>query len=362
MLRAMSRLSRRTLLAAAPTLLAAVPAFAQETGAGAVPTPGPTPVPTIDMHSHAGALIGMRRVDEDAPFAPLAAPMRAGGMAVAVLAIVPDAPCYAATADPGGAAFVPPAPGDLAAYAPRAFARLRALARAQDMALIADAAALLAARPERPAAIAASEGGDFMEGALDRLDDAYARWTLRHLQLTHYRVNELGDVQTSAPVHGGLSAFGAEVIRRCNALGIVVDVAHGTYDLVRQAAAVSRAPLVLSHSSITAHPGPRQRRITAAHARVVAATGGVIGIWPPRAVFATMTALAEGIARAVDVVGIAHVGIGTDMGGLIAGSCYPDYAATPALVAALRRQGFAGPEIAAIMGGNYARVFARAVG
>ncbi|WP_048861598.1 dipeptidase, partial [Acidisphaera rubrifaciens] len=251
---------------------------------------------------------------------------------------------------------------DLAAYAPRAFARLHALARAQDMALIADAAALLAARADRPAAIAASEGGDFLEGALDRLDDAYARWTLRHLQLTHYRVNELGDVQTSAPVHGGLSAFGAAVIRRCNALGIGVDVAHGTYDLVRQAASVSRAPLVLSHSSITAHPGPRQRRITPEHARVVAATGGVIGIWPPRAVFPTMAALAEGIARAVDVVGIAHVGIGTDMGGLIAGTCFPDYTATPALVAALRRQGFGGPEIAAIMGGNYARVFARAVG
>ena len=45
---------------------------------------------------------------------------------------------------------------------------------------------------------------------------------------THYRVNELGDIQTEAPVHGGLTDAGAEVIRRCNRRGLVVDVAHGT--------------------------------------------------------------------------------------------------------------------------------------
>ena len=52
--------------------------------------------------------------------------------------------------------------------------------------------------------------------------------SLRHLQLTHYRVNELGDIQTELPVHNGLTDFGAAVIRRCNQVGLVVDVAHGT--------------------------------------------------------------------------------------------------------------------------------------
>jgi membrane dipeptidase len=42
---------------------------------------------------------------------------------------------------------------------------------------------------------------------------------VRHLQLTHYRVNALGDVQTEPAVHGGLTTIGADVIRRCNRLG-----------------------------------------------------------------------------------------------------------------------------------------------
>jgi membrane dipeptidase len=317
---------------------------------------------TIDLHSHAGALIGMWRVNDGAPFAPLAGPMRQGGMAVAVLAIVPDAPCYKVTADIRFEPFHPPDPGELYAYSTRAFARLLGLVRAEGLGVISDAAMLRAARAARPSVIVASEGGDFLEGVLDRVDEAYARYGLRHLQLTHYRVNELGDCQTDPPVHGGLSAFGADVIRRCNRLGIVVDVAHGTFDLVRQAASITRKPLVLSHSSLTAHPGPRQRRITPAHARLVADTGGVIGIWPPISVFADKAAYAAGIAQAVDAVGIDHIGIGTDMEGLIFGTCYHGYEETPAVAAALLDHGFGPEEVRKIMGGNYARVFAATVG
>ena len=67
-----------------------------------------------------------------------------------------------------------------------------------------------------------AEGADFLEGRLERLEEAHRLHHLRHLQLTHYRVNELGDIQTTLPVHGGLTAFGAEIIRACNRLGIVV--------------------------------------------------------------------------------------------------------------------------------------------
>ena len=108
-----------------------------------------------------------------------------------------------------------------------------------------------------------SKLADFLEGRIERLEEAYRRWTLRHLQLTHYRVNELGDIQTEPPVHGGLTDFGAAVIRGCNRLGIVVDVAHGTLDLVKRAAAITAKPLVLSHTSLTSRPGPHSRQITA---------------------------------------------------------------------------------------------------
>ncbi len=101
---------------------------------------------------------------------------------------------------------------------------------------------------------------------------------MRHLQLVHYRPNELGDIQTEDPAQGGLTDFGAAVVRACNRLGIVVDVAHGTYDLVRRAASVTARPLILSHTSLSPAPARHSRQISPDHARLVAQTGGVIGI------------------------------------------------------------------------------------
>src|SRR6266581_1370188 len=155
-----------------------------------------------------------------------------------------------------------PEPGELYAWSRSAFARLLKLAEEQQLQIIADIAALRTAPARGPSIIVAAEGADFLDHSIERLDEAYAAYRLRHLQLTHYRVNDLGDIQTEAPVHGGLTDFGAEVIRTCNRLGIVVDTAHGTFDLVKRAAAVTTTPLVLSHSSLAQRPGPRSRTIS----------------------------------------------------------------------------------------------------
>ena len=192
-----------------------------------------------------------------------------------------------------------------------------------------------AARAGTASVIISAEGADFLEGRIDRLDEAYAKWSLRHLQLTHYRVNELGDIQTEPPVHGGLTDFGAEVIRRCNRLGIVVDVAHGTYDLVVRAASVTSKPLVLSHTSLASTPARYSRRVSPEHARVVAKTGGVVGVWPPAGEFPSLPAMAAGMARMADAVGIDHVALGSDMTGLIGPSVLPDYDQLPGLAEAL---------------------------
>ena len=157
-------------------------------------------------------------------------------------------------------------------------------------------------------------------------------------------------------MHGGLTAFGADVIGRCEAMGIVVDVAHGTFDLVTQAAAVARKPLVLSHTSLMDAPMRRTRRISRDHARAIAATGGVVGVWPPMAFFPDVPALADGIARMADVIGPDHVGLGTDMMGLVGKSVLPTYAGLPDLVDALRNR-FTQSETDQILGGNYLRVF-----
>ena len=350
--------TRRGLLAAGPLLCVA--AVAPSANAGAREVMADTV--TVDMHSHAGDLIGVWRVHDNAPFAALAAPMRAGRMAVACLAIVPDAPALRSVADTRFEPFREPEPGELHAYSQAAFARLHALASAEGLRIITDAAGLRAATSAAPSAIVAAEGGDFLEGDAARVDETYERWKLRHLQLTHYRVNELGDIQTEAPVYGGLSETGVEVIRRCNRRGIVVDVAHGTYELVKQAASVTTKPLVLSHTSVVANPAPRNRRISPDHARAVAQTGGVIGVWPPVHLFPTISSLAAGIARMMDVVGVDHVGIGTDMGGLIAGSCLPGYEHLPSLTTALLDIGFSRDDVRKLLGGNYVRVFAASLG
>jgi membrane dipeptidase len=285
--------------------------------------------------------------------------MRAGGMDVVCLAIVTDTLVTRVSADRKRfEAYREPAPGELYALGQTEFARAHALLAREGLALVTDRATLAATRTQGPGVIIAAEGGDFLEGHIERVDQAYAEHGLRHLQLTHYRVNELGDIQTAAPVHGGLSDFGAAVVRRCNSLGLVVDVAHGTYDLVKRAASLTTKPLVLSHTALAEHVRPRSRLIGADHARAIADTGGVIGVWPSSGSFADLSAMAQGIRRMVDVVGVAHVGLGSDMYGFISPPVFGDYRQLPSLADALLAAGFSAHEVELLLGENYRRVFA----
>jgi membrane dipeptidase len=340
-------ITRRALMAASPLFCLSVPAMAQA-GDGTA----------VDIHSHAGNLTQMSYGRGQA--LDIAGPMRHGGVSAICLAVVADSPIITTS----GGRLRPgrdPRPGELYQFSQSSFPALHKLARDQGLPLIRTAAELRAARSGRPSVIVSSEGADFLEGRIERLDEAHQRWALRHLQLTHYRPNELGDIQTEPSVNGGLTAFGAEVIRRCNQMGIVVDVAHGTYELVTKAAAVTTRPLVLSHTSLSDRQSPWTRQITSNHARAIAATGGVIGIWPVISYFPNIVAYADGFARMVDVAGIDHVGVGTDQMGLPGGSTMPGYADLPQLAAALQTR-FNAAETAKLLGGNYRRVFEACIG
>ncbi len=332
--------TRRALMAASPLFCLPVPAMAQTDGTA------------VDIHSHAGNLI-RASYGRDA-LLDVAGPMKKGGMATICLCIVADSPIIQVS----GGRLRPsrnPRPGELYDFSKTQFTKLHELARTQAMPIIKSAADLRGARASQPSVIVTSEGGDFLEGKIERLDEAYQRWQLRQLQLTHYRPNELGDIQTETAEKGGLTDFGAEVIRRCNSLGIVVDVAHGTFDLVKRAVASTSKPLVLSHTALSNRPTPWTRLITSDHARAIAATRGVIGIWPV-AQTASVGAYADNIARMVEVVGVDCVGVGTDQLGLLGPSCLPSYADLPQLAAALSSR-FRPDEIAKLLGGNYRRVF-----
>jgi membrane dipeptidase len=316
----------------------------------------PTAATTIDMHSHAGNF--MRR---DQVFEALARSMRSGRLGVACLATVADGPLNRVV-DGGRIKSVrQPEPGELSRYSRESFTRVLRLAGEQGLGVVTTLAELDAARTGGPAILVAAEGGDFLEGQLGRLDEFHEAFRLRHLQLSHYRPNEIGDIQTEPPVHGGLSAFGADVVRACNRLGIVIDVAHAPYDMVARVATITDRPLVLSHTSLDRTPSAFSRRITPEHARVVAGTGGVIGVWPVRGIFPTRAAFVTGIARMADVVGVDHVGIGTDMRGLPGGSVFDDYADLPDVAAEMAAAGFDAEASAKILGGNYRRVFAATV-
>ena len=204
----------------------------------------------------------------------------------------------------------------------------------------------------------AVEGCDFLEGRIDRVQEAHDRG-IRSLQLVHYRVNELGDIQTETPVHGGLTPFGKQIVQQMNALGIVVDVAHATYPVVRGVAETTTQPIILSHSNIQDWSG-WARFITKDHARRVADTGGVIGAMPimiGQRAGDNIGAYVTHISRLVDAVGVDHVGIGTDMDGIGPGAVFTSYARWPSLADALRDRGYSQAEVAKIHGGNAQRVF-----
>jgi membrane dipeptidase len=204
--------------------------------------------------------------------------------------------------------------------------------------------------------ILAVEGGDFLEGRLERVQEAYERG-VRSIQLTHYRVNELGDIQTEAPVHGGLTPFGRDVIRELNRLGMVVDVAHLTLDGVRQAVEVTRKPLLLSHTVLQTNFA---RSISAEHARLVAGSGGVIGIFPVNSGgYHGFSGYVQHIGRMIKAVGVDHVGIGTDMDGISPATfvSWTDYSRWPSLAAALLAEGRSREDVGKLLGGNFLRVY-----
>ena len=132
-----------------------------------------------------------------------------------------------------------------------------------------------------PAMIQDVEGCDFLDGKLERIEEA-AKRGIRVVQLVHYIPNDIGDFQTGPVVDNGLTEFGAKVVRELNPLGVVIDVAHATEEMTRGVAKATSKPLLLSHTALQGSKAMGQtplagRQISQDHARMVAATGGVIG-------------------------------------------------------------------------------------
>ena len=198
------------------------------------------------------------------------------------------------------------------------------------------------------------EGGDCLDGNVGRLDDLYQRG-VRSFQLVHYAQNTLGDLQTQPPAYNGLSAFGRDVVRRVNRLGMVVDVAHAAFSTVKATVDSTTAPIVLSHSHLQSESTPHPRLITVEHARLVASTGGVIGAWPSGFANRTFADFVDQTMRLIDAVGVDHVGLGTDMDSNFK-PVFSSYRQLPDWIAALRAKGLSEGDVAKVAGGNALRV------
>ena len=250
----------------------------------------------------------------------------------------------------------------------------------------------------RIASLIGIEGGRQIGGSLPALRQFY-RLGARYMTLTHNQTTEWADSATDEPRFHGLSPFGLKVIAEMNRLGMLVDLSHVSPDVMRQAIAASRAPVIFSHSSargVNDHP----RNVPDDVLALLPANGGVVmANWVP--IFLSKPALAREAAKSAEearlktmirnnsdavkagvkawevahpappvtvkdvadhidhiarIAGHDHVGIGADLDGIDDTPVGLDGADTyPLVFAELIRRGWSDKDLAALAGGNVLR-------
>ena len=240
------------------------------------------------------------------------------------------------------------------------------------------------------------EGGHALAASPDTLQ-ALANAGIRYVTLTHVNTNRWADSSQDAPQHDGLNALGRTMVRTMNDAGVLVDLAHVSDSTFFDAVDVSRAPVIVSHSSCR-HLTPTVRNVSDAQLRVVAATGGVVMInffdamVNPRldstvfaaahqrlrrqgkslrsfwsAVYAekrarglsgaTLDDVLDHIDHAVQVAGVEHVALGSDFDGVFdLPTGLRDVTRLPWITHGLLKRGYSEADVYRLLGGNTLRV------
>ncbi|MDB5691217.1 MAG: rane dipeptidase [Alphaproteobacteria bacterium] len=226
----------------------------------------------------------------------------------------------------------------------------------------------------------------------------------RYMTLSHSSNNDFVDSATDDPVHHGLTPFGKAIVHEMNRLGMMVDLSHVSAEVMRQALAETRAPVIFSHSSARAvrdHP----RNVPDDVLRLVAANGGVVmaNFYPGfvseayghraadraaeearlKALYAgqperrkaaldawdsahpepaaTLAEVADHIDHIRQIAGVDHVGIGSDFDGI--DGTHPEglegVDKYPALFRELARRGWSDADLAGLAGANLLRAMER---
>jgi microsomal dipeptidase-like Zn-dependent dipeptidase len=196
------------------------------------------------------------------------------------------------------------------------------------------------------------EGAHPLEGEIDNLDRLFDQG-LRIVGLTHFFDNELG-----GSLHGtsgdGLTEFGRAVVQRADELGLIIDIAHASAEMVREVLALTRRPTILSHGGLKGNCDTA-RNLDDDLMIEFAERGGLLGVgfWDAAICDPTPAGVVAAIRYGIDLLGIDHVALGSDYDGATAVPF--DASDLSVLTDEMMRQGFSDSEIRAVMGENVKR-------
>jgi len=220
------------------------------------------------------------------------------------------------------------------------------------------------------------ENGAALEGDLSNVRYFYDKG-IRYITLTHAKSNHISDSSYDTNKQwGGLSEFGKTLIPEMNRVGIIVDISHVSDPAFMEAIDLSNTPVIASHSSLRHFTPGWERNVSDEMLIALASKGGVIqinfgtafltdmndksvGYDPNTYIHADVSDVVDHIDRVVELVGIDHVGIGSDYDGV--GDTLPnnlkDVSSYPNLIAELQNRGYSTRDIQKILGENFARVW-----
>jgi membrane dipeptidase len=236
--------------------------------------------------------------------------------------------------------------------------------RPEDLRLVRTAGEVEGCRRDgRIGALLGIEGAHALEGDLGKVE-SFARRGVRYLGLLHFSPNEAG-----WPAYGpgrrderGLTPWGVELVRRCEAAHVLVDLAHINRRGFLDACKVATRPLLVSHTGVLG-VHEHWRNIDDTQLRAIADSGGVVGvIFCPRYLGGTgLDAVVRHLRYVVNLLGEDAPALGSDWDGFIVPTPgLEDPRGLPSLIDALLMDGFSATAIAKILRGNVMRVLAQA--
>ena len=192
----------------------------------------------------------------------------------------------------------------------------------------------------------------------------FAQRGVVYITLCHNGDNDICDSNRGASMHNGVSEFGEKVIQRMNDEGIMVDLSHASEKSFYDALDISRTPIVCSHSNSRALCDV-PRNLTDDQMRALAAKGGVAhttfyhGFLRKNSSGASILDVVAHLEHAIDIMGIDHVGVGTDFDGDGTVRGCKDASELINFTIQLLRRRYSEQDIAQIWGGNWLRVMAQ---